>query len=78
MKEKLAGLGSQFAQQLERIDQLQVKVDLSMNSLGAVQKEHEELAKSLKATPPPPVQIPARETPGIMARDQEPHRMPVL
>ena len=66
VKEKLDGLGSQLEHQLERIDQLQVKVDLSMNSLGVVQKEHEELAKSLKTAPPPPVQIPQRETASIM------------
>lgn len=79
VKETLTGLGSQFEQQLQRIDQLQVKVDLSMNSLGAVQKDHEELAKSLKAQPPPPVQILARESAGIMgpppngARPPTPH-----
>lgn len=36
VKERLEELGIRFEQQVERLDQVQTKVDLSMTSLGEV------------------------------------------
>lgn len=77
VKQQLAGLDERFDQQLARIDQLQVKVDLSMTSLGEVKHDHEEIARALKSStaqppPPSPIQEPVRDGAGIMGAPPQP------
>ena len=70
VKDQIGQLGEQFSQQVARLDQLQVKVDLSMNSLAEVRNEHEKMARTLKSLaptpPPPPLQIPPKDGAGLM------------
>ena len=70
VKEQLGNLGMQFTEQVDRLDQLQVKVDLSMTSLAEVRNEHAQLARTQKVVaptpPPPPLQIPPKDGAGLM------------
>jgi len=44
---------------VKRLDQVQMKVDLSMTSLSAVQQEQLHVVKALKTTATPSLMIPA-------------------
>ena len=50
----------------DTLEQMQVKVDLSMESLGKVQAEQSRAARSLKGPEPPPLTIPVRDGASIM------------
>lgn len=47
---RLDELDLKFAEQTLRLDQVQAKVDISMNSLGAIHQEHIQVARTLKET----------------------------
>jgi hypothetical protein len=50
-------LDQKFADQVKRLDQVQMKVDLSMTSLSAVQQEQLHVVKALKSTATPSLTI---------------------
>ena len=59
MNERLDQLDQKFVDQVKRLDQVQMKVDLSMTSLSAVQQEQLHIMKALKTTATPWLTIPA-------------------
>lgn len=48
------------------MDEMQLKLTMTMDSIGKVQQEQVMVAKSLKTTAPPQLVIPARDEAGIM------------
>jgi hypothetical protein len=47
---RLNELDTKFSEQAGRLEQVQAKVDLSVNSLGAIHQEHVQVARALKET----------------------------
>lgn len=67
--EKLEALNSTLRERQSKMEQPQAKVDLSMSSLGQVQQEQAQLARTLTnppPPPPPPPPVPPRNGSGVI------------
>lgn len=67
MKEHLAAVDQRLEQQGAKIEEMQLKVTLSMDSIGQVQQDQRMVKKALGGTALPPLVISTREEGGILA-----------
>lgn len=74
--DQLTAVDRRLEQQGERLDQVQMKVNLSLESIGKLQQEQVHIAKGMKGPALPPLVIPARDGPGIMG--SKPHTGQVI
>lgn len=66
MSSHMAAVDHRLDQQGARMDEMQLKLTMTMDSIGKVQQEQVMVAKSLKTTAPPQLVILARDEAGIM------------
>lgn len=62
----MATVDHRMDQQGARMDEMQLKMTMTMDSIGKIQQEQVMVAKTLKTATPPRLVIPAREEAGIM------------
>lgn len=63
---QLAAVDLKLEQQGAQLEQMQMKVNLSLDSIGKIQQEQVYVAKVMKGPVPSPLVIPARDEQGIM------------
>lgn len=67
MKEHLVAVDQRLETQGAKIEEMQLKVTMSMDSIGQVQQDQRMVKKALNGNALPPLVIPAREEGGILA-----------
>lgn len=71
MSSRMASVDQKLVQQGGLMEELQLKLTLSMDSIGQVQQDQVMVKKALGRAVPPPLIVPARDEAGILAARPE-------